>query len=50
MVEFQKITPFLWLDGVAREAADFYVSIFENSRIVSSETYAARGRLLAVPP
>lgn len=39
MAEFQKITPFLWLDGVAREAADFYVSIFENSRILSSETF-----------
>lgn len=40
MTEFQKITPFLWLDGVAREAADFYVSIFENSRILSSATYS----------
>ena len=39
MAEFQKITPFLWLDGTAREAAEFYVSIFENSRILSSETY-----------
>ena len=39
MAEFQKITPFLWLDGTAREASEFYVSIFENSRILSSETY-----------
>ena len=39
MAEFQKIIPFLWLDGVAREAADFYVSIFQNSRIVSSDTF-----------
>ena len=39
MAEFQKITPFLWLDGTAREAAEFYVSIFENSEILSSETY-----------
>ena len=39
MAEFQKITPFLWLDGVAREAAEFYVSIFANSRILSSETF-----------
>ena len=39
MADFQKITPFLWLDGTAREAAEFYVSIFENSRILSSETY-----------
>ena len=39
MAEFQKITPFLWLDGAAREAAEFYVSIFENSSIVSSHLY-----------
>jgi predicted 3-demethylubiquinone-9 3-methyltransferase (glyoxalase superfamily) len=29
----QKITPFLWYDGKAEEAAKFYVSIFKNSRI-----------------
>jgi predicted 3-demethylubiquinone-9 3-methyltransferase (glyoxalase superfamily) len=29
----QKITPFLWFDGKAEEAANFYVSIFKNSRI-----------------
>ncbi|HEY3704411.1 MAG TPA: VOC family protein [Terracidiphilus sp.] len=28
------ITPFLWFDGTAEEAADFYVSIFPNSRKV----------------
>ena len=39
MVAVQKITPFLWLDGTAREAATFYVSIFQNSRIVSSDTF-----------
>ena len=31
----QKITPFLWFDGQAEEAMNFYVSIFKNSRIVS---------------
>jgi len=31
----QKITPFLWFDGTAQEAANFYVSAFKNSRIVS---------------
>ncbi len=31
----QKITPFLWFDHQAEEAANFYVSIFKNSRIVS---------------
>ncbi|MCS0501683.1 VOC family protein [Ancylobacter mangrovi] len=31
----QKITPYLWFDGTAKEAADFYVSIFPNSRIIT---------------
>ena len=39
MPAVQKITPFLWLDGIAREAAEFYVSVFDNSRIVSSDTF-----------
>jgi predicted 3-demethylubiquinone-9 3-methyltransferase (glyoxalase superfamily) len=30
----QKIVPFLWFDGKAEEAANFYVSIFKNSKIV----------------
>ena len=29
-----QITPFLWMDGCAREAAEFYVSVFRDSRIV----------------
>jgi predicted 3-demethylubiquinone-9 3-methyltransferase (glyoxalase superfamily) len=28
----QRITPFLWFDDQAEEAANFYVSIFKNSR------------------
>jgi predicted 3-demethylubiquinone-9 3-methyltransferase (glyoxalase superfamily) len=28
----QKITPFLWFDNQAEEAADFYTSIFKNSK------------------
>ena len=31
-----KITPFLWFDDQAEEAMNFYVSIFKNSRIVST--------------
>jgi len=31
----QKITPFLWFDGKAEEAINFYTSIFKNSKIVS---------------
>ena len=35
----QRITPFLWLDDRAEEAANFYVSIFENSRIKGVSRY-----------
>ena len=31
----QRITPFLWFDGRAQEAAEFYTSIFPNSEIIS---------------
>jgi predicted 3-demethylubiquinone-9 3-methyltransferase (glyoxalase superfamily) len=29
----QKITPFLWFDGQAEEAANFYCSVFKNSKV-----------------
>ena len=29
----QKITPFLWFDGQAEDAANFYTSVFKNSKI-----------------
>src|SRR5258708_21391573 len=29
----QKITPFLWFDDQAEEAANFYTSLFKNSKI-----------------
>lgn len=32
----QKIVPFLWFDGQAEAAMKFYVSIFKNSKIVST--------------
>ena len=35
----QKITPFLWFDGQAEEAANFYTSIFDNSRILDIARY-----------
>ncbi|AFL87901.1 hypothetical protein Terro_1595 [Terriglobus roseus DSM 18391] len=31
-VEASKITPFLWFDGNAEEAVDFYLSVFPNSK------------------
>jgi predicted 3-demethylubiquinone-9 3-methyltransferase (glyoxalase superfamily) len=39
----QKITPFLWFDDKAEEAANFYVSIFKNSSIGSITRYGEAG-------
>src|SRR5258708_5664834 len=39
----QKVTPFLWFDGNAEEAMNFYVSIFKNSKIVSMRRYGDAG-------
>ena len=39
----QKISPFLWFDGKAEEAANFYVSIFRNSKIASVMHYGEAG-------
>ena len=39
----QRITPFLWFDRQAEEAANFYVSIFPNSKIGSTSRYGEAG-------
>ncbi len=39
----QKITPFLWFDNNAEPAAEFYVSIFKNSRILNVSRYGDAG-------
>ena len=39
----QKITPFLWFDKQAEEAANFYTSIFKNSKIVNINHYGEAG-------
>jgi len=39
----QKIIPNLWFDTEAEEAAAFYVSVFENSRIVNVTHYTEAG-------
>ncbi len=38
-----KISPFLWFDDKAEEAANFYISIFKNSRITSVARYGEAG-------
>ena len=35
----QRITPNLWFDTEAEEAADFYTSVFKNSRVVGKTHY-----------
>ncbi len=39
----QKITPFLWFDGKAEEAMNFYVSIFKNSKTGRITRYGEGG-------
>ena len=39
MFATQKITPYLWFDTQAEEAAGFYVSIFKDSKILSVSRY-----------
>ena len=39
----QKITPFLWFDHQAEEAANYYVSIFKNSKILNVNRYGEAG-------
>ena len=38
-----RITPFLWFDDKAEEAANFYVSVFKNSKIGSIVRYSDAG-------
>jgi len=39
----QKITPFLWFDTQAEEAAKFYASVFPNSKILKTARYGEAG-------
>src|SRR5678815_6159136 len=39
----QKITPFLWFDSQAEEAANYYVSVFRNSKIRRTARYGDAG-------
>ncbi len=38
---FQRITPFLWFDHEAEEAAAFYCSIFDKARVLTTTRYNA---------
>jgi predicted 3-demethylubiquinone-9 3-methyltransferase (glyoxalase superfamily) len=37
------ITPFLWFDGKAEEAMNFYLSIFKNSKVGRVTLYGEGG-------
>jgi predicted 3-demethylubiquinone-9 3-methyltransferase (glyoxalase superfamily) len=39
----RRITPCLWFDTEAEDAADFYVSVFKNSQVVSVSRYGEAG-------
>ena len=39
----QKITPFLWFNGQAEEAANYYVSTFKNSKILNVARFGEAG-------
>lgn len=43
----QKISPFLWFDTEAEDAATFYVSVFKNSRITHISRYPQGGHIPA---
>jgi predicted 3-demethylubiquinone-9 3-methyltransferase (glyoxalase superfamily) len=43
MAGIQKITPFLWFNQEAEEAANFYVSLFQDSKVLSVTRYGEAG-------
>ncbi len=46
----QKITPFLWFDNQAEEAANFYTPVFKNSKIGSVARYGEEGAAVSGQP
>ena len=43
-VSAKRITPCLWFDTQAEEAANFYISVFKNSRVKHVSRYGKAGR------
>lgn len=39
----QKITPCLWFEGNAKEAVEFYISVFPDSQIIQTSYYPTEG-------
>ena len=49
-MKLQKITPFLWFDNQAEQAAKFYTSVFRKSKIVKIARYGAEGEKVSGRP
>jgi len=41
--KIHKITPFLWFDNQTEEAVNFYTTVFENSKIITTIRYSPEG-------
>lgn len=39
----QKITPNLWFEGNAKQAVDFYLSVFPDSKVIATTFYPFKG-------
>jgi predicted 3-demethylubiquinone-9 3-methyltransferase (glyoxalase superfamily) len=50
MQNIQKISPCLWFDDRAQAAAEFYISIFPNSKIVNISHYGEAGQKVLGKP
>src|SRR5687767_14019172 len=48
MAAAQKITTFLWFNTESEEAANFYVSLFYDSRIISVDRFGPGGAVMSV--
>ncbi len=46
----QKITPFLWFDTQAEDAANYYVSVFKHGKVTSIQRYAEAAVAIAGKP
>jgi predicted 3-demethylubiquinone-9 3-methyltransferase (glyoxalase superfamily) len=44
MKSHQQIAPCLWFDTQAEEAANFYVSVFKNAKIIATTRYGEAGQ------
>jgi predicted 3-demethylubiquinone-9 3-methyltransferase (glyoxalase superfamily) len=45
----QKIVPFLWFDNDAEEAVNFYISLFDDGKILSTSRYGANAQPPGAP-